>query len=227
MRLNKLVTIFFLVVCFGISAFAQSNSENITNPCRYGETDFVGELIYLNVAEVDIRDVMTYITQQFNCNFVIDDSIKEVPITVNLTNVPWNLALDAILQSQGLNIKITKTDSEAKTLRIYEHNPLKCESENNRVEMISSTFSKTPLYTEFIELQNIPKETKKTYFVLLKKLLSSSLSRCGNIEIDEKSNTLILTDVRENIETVKSLVESNFETVKSIIEILDNGETEK
>jgi type IV pilus assembly protein PilQ len=227
MKLNKLITIFFLVVCLGISAYSQSNSVQKTNQCRYGEADFVGEPVYLNVAEVDIRDVMTYITRQFGCDFVVDDSIKEVPITMNLTNVPWNLALDAMLQSQGLNIKVTETDSKAKIIRIYEHNPLKCESENNRVEVISSTFSKTPLYTEFIELKTIPEETKKTYFVLLKKLLSSSLSRCGNIEIDEKSNTLILTDVRENIENVKSLVEPNIETIKSIIDILDNGETEK
>jgi type IV pilus assembly protein PilQ len=208
MKLNKLITI-FLLAYLGISVYAQTNSEQKPNLCRYGETDFIGESIDLNVADLDIREVVTYITRQFDCDFVIDDSIKEVPITTNLTNVPWNLALDAILQSQGFYINVTKTNSKSKILRIYEHDILRCESENNRVEIESSTFAKTPLYTEFIELKSIPEEMKKLYFVFLKKSLSNSLSRRGSIEIDENSNTLIITDERENldalIKTVKLL----------------------
>ncbi|MCV5245278.1 hypothetical protein OFC58_32285, partial [Escherichia coli] len=66
---------------------------------RYGQPGFVGEPINLNVVNADIRDILNYITEQYGVNFVIDKSVGQVPVTVNVTDVPWNVALDAILRA--------------------------------------------------------------------------------------------------------------------------------
>ena len=49
----------------------------------YGDPGFRGEPINLNVVNADIRDILNYITEQYGINFVIDKSVKAVPVTVN------------------------------------------------------------------------------------------------------------------------------------------------
>src|SRR4030095_9359316 len=63
---------------------------------QYGQPGFVGEPINLNVVNADIRDILNYITEQYGVNFVIDASVGAVPVTVNVQDVPWNVALDAV-----------------------------------------------------------------------------------------------------------------------------------
>jgi type II secretory pathway component GspD/PulD (secretin) len=60
----------------------------------------------LNVVNADIRDILNYITEQYGINFVIDKSVEKVPVTVNVSEVPWNIALDSILQAQELGVQV-------------------------------------------------------------------------------------------------------------------------
>jgi type II secretory pathway component HofQ len=214
MTLNKSITIFFMLIFLGISAYSQTNSAQKTDQCRYGETDFVGENIDLNVTNADIRDVLTYITEAFGCDFVIDTSIKEVPITTNLTNVSWNLALDAIVESQGLIIRVSNTSSGKDLLRVRD------KKEDVKYGLCSfPKLDSLPLFTESIQLKTVPEETQKTYFEGLKIMLSKRLSRRGTIEIDDKTNNLlIVTDTRENLDAVRQLI--------AYLEILDGEKIE-
>ena len=72
---------------------------------QYGEPGFVGEPINLNVVNADIRDILNYVTEQYGVNFVIDSSVSAVPVTVNVQDVPWNVALDAVLKANRLGIE--------------------------------------------------------------------------------------------------------------------------
>jgi type IV pilus assembly protein PilQ len=71
---------------------------------QYGQPGFVGEPINLNVVNADVRDILNYITEQYGVNFVIDSSVSAVPVTVNVQDVPWNVALDAVLKANRLGI---------------------------------------------------------------------------------------------------------------------------
>ena len=73
---------------------------------QYGQPGFVGEPINLNVVNADIRDILNYITEQYGVNFVIDASVTAVPVTVNVQDVPWNVALDAVLKANRLGIEV-------------------------------------------------------------------------------------------------------------------------
>src|SRR3954453_20214756 len=72
----------------------------------YGEPGFIGEPLNLKVVNADIRDILNYVTEQYGINFVIDNSVKQVPVTVNVNEVSGNLALDSILESQDLAIEV-------------------------------------------------------------------------------------------------------------------------
>src|SRR5437763_13181134 len=90
----------------------------------YGDPGFRGEPINLNVVNADIRDILSYITDQYGINFVIDKSIKDVPVTVKVNDVPWNMALDSVLQAQGLGVQVN-----GNILRIADNTTLASEGE--------------------------------------------------------------------------------------------------
>src|SRR5262245_56016149 len=112
----------------------------------YGDPGFRGEPINLNVVNADVRDILNYITEQYGINLVIDKSVKSVPVTVNVSEVPWNVALDSILRSQELGVQVNGT-----ILRIADSKALATEGELYRAQM-DNQLDNSPLYTEFIRL---------------------------------------------------------------------------
>ena len=197
---------------------------------QYGQPGFVGEPINLNVVNADIRDILNYITEQYGVNFVIDASVGAVPVTVNVQDVPWNVALDAVLKANRLGI-----ESNGNILRVATTDVLAKEAETQKV-INESKLDASPLVTEFIRLNyarasgTLAQAAGSTGAFSggstnlsfsggaggdatggggdqgLMPIISRRLSRRGSIEVDGRSNTLIITDVKENIDAVRQLV---------------------
>src|SRR6266404_643789 len=89
----------------GISPAKDNQAMQPDQGRQYGQSGFVGEPINLNVVNADIRDILNYITEQYGVNFVIDSSVGAIPVTVNVQDVPWNVALDAVLKANRLGIE--------------------------------------------------------------------------------------------------------------------------
>ncbi|MEO8572673.1 MAG: type IV pilus secretin PilQ [Pyrinomonadaceae bacterium] len=198
----------------------------------YGDPGFRGEPINLNVVNADIRDILNYITEQYGVNFVIDKSVKSVPVTVNVSDVPWNIALDSVLRSQELGVQVNGS-----ILRVADAKALAAEGELYRAQM-DNQLDGSPLYTEFIRLNyaraagTITRGTATSGTTTvgssggssssssgggssssnagggegLLPIIKRRLSRRGSIEIDGRSNSLIITDVRQNIDAIRQLV---------------------
>jgi type IV pilus assembly protein PilQ len=197
---------------------------------QYGQPGFVGEPINLNVVNADIRDILNYITEQYGVNFVIDSSVRAVPVTVNVQDVPWNIALEAVLKANRLGI-----ESSDSILRVATTDVLAKEAETQKV-INDSRLDASPLVTEFIRLNyarasgTLAQAAGSTGAFSggatnlsfsggaggdatggsgdqgLLPIISRRLSRRGAIEVDGRSNTLIITDVRVNIEAIRQLV---------------------
>lgn len=197
---------------------------------QYGQPGFVGEPINLNVVNADIRDILNYITEQYGVNFVIDASVTSVPVTVNVQEVPWNVALDAILKANRLGIEVN-----GNILRVATTDVLAKEAETQKV-INDSRLDASPLVTEFIRLNyarasgTLAQAAGSTGAFSggstnlsfsggaggdatggggdqgLLPIISRRLSRRGSIEVDGRSNTLIITDVKENIDAIRQLV---------------------
>jgi type IV pilus assembly protein PilQ len=219
--------IFTLVVfsCFASAAAAQTVPAQQQGK-MYGDPGFIGEPINLNVVNADIRDILNYITEQYGVNFVIDKSVGAIPVTVNVSDVPWNIALDSILQSQELAVQVN-----GPILRIASKKTIAAEEEIN-AKIRSSQLDSSPLYTEFIRLNYARAagtlggeagasggfsggvvsgggggggSTGSADQGILG-IIKRRLSRRGSVEVDGRSNTLIITDVRENIDAIRQLV---------------------
>jgi type IV pilus assembly protein PilQ len=199
-------------------AFAAQAQQQRPAPetCRtYGCAGFVGEPINLKVVNADIRDILNYITEQYGINFVIDKAVGNVPVTINVNEVPWNLALDSILQAQDLSVQVN-----GPILRIAPSAKLAKETDI-QLEIERGKLNAAPLYTEFVRLNYAcagacasqtgfkggsmssgSSGTDQGILGVVKKRLSTR----GAVEVDGRSNTLIITDVRENIDAIRQLV---------------------
>ncbi|HEY6189073.1 MAG TPA: type IV pilus secretin PilQ [Pyrinomonadaceae bacterium] len=198
---------------------------------RYGQAGFVGEPINLNVVNADIRDILNYITEQYGVNFVIDSSVGPIPVTVNVTDVPWNIALDAILRANRLGV-----DVNGNILRVATVEVLASEAASQQ-KINDARLDNSQLLTEFIRL-NYARASGTLAQAAgpnsgftggstsqgestggggggaqgssgeqgILPIIARRLSRRGSVEVDGRSNTLIVTDVRENIDAIRQLV---------------------
>ena len=197
---------------------------------QYGQIGFAGEPINLNVVNADVRDILNYITEQYGINFIIDSSVGAVPVTVNVQDVPWNYALDAILRANKLGV-----DVNGNILRVATSETLAKEAETQRV-IKDSQLTNAPLVTEFIRLNyarasgTLAQTAGSTSAFAggstnlsysggaggdltggggdqgLLPIIKRRLSRLGSVEVEGRSNTLIITDVKDNIDAIRQLV---------------------
>lgn len=227
--LKKVIFALVISSCFAL-AVAGQNVPAQQQGKMYGDPGFVGEPINLNVVNADIRDILNYVTEQYGVNFVIDKSVGAIPVTVNVSEVPWNIALDSILQSQELAVQVN-----GPILRIASSKTIAAEQEiKNKIK--EAQLDTSPLYTEFIRL-NYARATGTLSSTAgatggysggvdssssggtgaatgsggtgdqgVLGIIRRRLSRRGAIETDGRSNTLIITDVRENIDAIRQLV---------------------
>jgi type IV pilus assembly protein PilQ len=120
----------------------------------FDEPGFVGEPINLKVVNADVRDILNYVTEQYGINFVIDSSVKATPVTVNVSEVPWNVALASILRSQGLAIQVN-----GNILRVADAKVLAAETVVMNAARDAS-LEQQPLVTEFIATQLCPRSQR-------------------------------------------------------------------
>jgi type IV pilus assembly protein PilQ len=229
---RKAIIVLMIISTLALAVAAQKTDVQ-TQGRLYGDAGFRGEPINLNVVNADIRDILNYITEQYGINFVIDKSVKAVPVTVNVSEVPWNVALDSILRSQELGVQVNGT-----ILRVADTKILATEGEIYRLQQ-DNQLDGSPLYTEFIRLNyarakdsivrgsasagtsttnpgasfgpsasggSTPTATGGKAGEGLLPIIQRRLSRRGSIEVDGRSNSLIITDVRQNIDAIRQLV---------------------
>jgi type IV pilus assembly protein PilQ len=210
------------------SATSQNQNGDTSQGKQFGQPGFVGERINLNVVNADVRDILNYITEQYGVNFVIDSSVGKVSVTVNVSNVPWNQALDAVLDANRLGVEVIGDILRVADKKILEEDNAK------KSKLKESQLDNSPLYTEFIRLNyarasgNLSNASNGTDVFSggslsggatsvgsgnsggtdtgILPIIGRRLSRRGSIESDGRSNTLIITDVRENIDAIRQLV---------------------
>lgn len=77
--------------------------ENLT---LSGPKKYVGKRISINVQDIPVSDILKMIADTSGFNIIIDQEIGKLPpLTLTLTNVPWDRALDTIMSLSKLVAK--------------------------------------------------------------------------------------------------------------------------
>ncbi len=158
---------------------------------------YAGEKLSLNFQNVEVRAVLQVIADFTGLNIITSDTVGG-NLTLRLKDVPWDQALDIILQSKGLSkrkngnvVLIAPTDElAAKEKLALEANAQISDLEPVRTESFALSYAKADD---------------------LKKLLSDKdqriLSKRGSATVDERTNTLFVQDTGARLEEARRLIQ--------------------
>ena len=168
--------------------------ENLT---QSGLKKYVGKKISINVNNVPYRDLLRMIADTSGFNIIIDDAINKLrPLTLSLTNIPWDQALDTIMSLGDLvaekhaNILSIKTNAQA------------MEEKRKELENKNRNIIQEPLVTKIFPLSFADPAN------IIKILTGYMTEGRGRIEIDERTSNLIVKDTVEVIERMKKIIET-------------------
>jgi len=166
----------------------QFKPRTITEP----EKRYTGDIISLKFKDADLRDVILYLGHFAGLNVVFDPEVSG-RVTCDMVDVPWDQALDIILKIN----KMGKT-LEGNVLRIATLNVLSREQEQER-RLRESRELAGPIQVKTITLSYSKARDVQS-------LLVTKLSPRGEIIIDNRTNTLIISDTKEKLALLEKLI---------------------
>jgi type IV pilus assembly protein PilQ len=173
--------------------------------------EFTGEKLSLNFQDIEVRSVLQLIADFTGLNLVASDTVTG-SITLRLENVPWDQALEIVLKSKGLDKRQQgNVLMVAPAVEIAEQERLQVEANKQLIEL-------APLVTDFVRVRYADARELFDLFDVDEggsggggsndeNATSSILSERGTAIVDERTNTIVLTDVQEKIEEFRRLVQ--------------------
>jgi len=174
---------------------------------RGSKPGYAGEKLSLNFQNIEVRAVLQVIADFTGLNIIASDTVTG-NLTLRLKDVPWDQALEIIMQSKGLDkrkngnvILVAPADEiAAKEKQVFES-----QQQIDDVE---------PLRTEVFTLKYMKAES-------LKNILSDSkqkiLSKRGNAVLDPRTNTVFVQDTSKYLEQVQAIINKTDIPVKQVM----------
>jgi type IV pilus assembly protein PilQ len=158
-----------------------------------GGRQYTGNPVTLDFQQADLRLVLRAFNEISGLNIVIDPAVQG-SVDVALKDVPWDQALDIILRANKLGYIVDGTivriaplavlaDEEAQRRKLAEEQALA-----GQLQVVTRTLS----YARAEDLQAL--------------LTRSVLSQRGTVQVDPRTNTLIITDLQERLTTAAELI---------------------
>jgi type IV pilus assembly protein PilQ len=153
---------------------------------------YTGEIISVDLRDYDIQDFFRLISEISGLNVVLDPNVRGT-VTLRLTDVPWDQALDVVLKNYALGGQL-----QGNVLRIATNATLQAEQQSQKALRDAQDLA-TPLDTRtFILNYTKAGEVSAT--------LTRLLSPRGTIIQDARRNALIISDLPAQFTKVDQLV---------------------
>jgi len=169
--------------------------EEVTKPYQSlrEKKRYTGAPISLELKDADIRDVLRFFAEFAGLNFVIDPEVAG-KTTILLKEVPWDQALETILRNSGLGMV-----TEGNVYRIASVQKL-INEEAARRNLAEQQSLSSPMVTI---VRRLSYANASDMANIIKKFLSPR----GSIMVDERTNSMIITDIAEIISEIESHLE--------------------
>lgn len=153
---------------------------------------YQGEPISLDLVDVSLVDFFRTISELSGLNILIDPDVKGT-ITIHVEEVPWDQLFDMVLKSHGLEKTV-----DGNLVRISTKDTLQREQE--AIEALKRA--------EFaaVDTLTVTKHLNYAKALVVSKGLEKQLTTRGQVMADERTNTLIITDVPENVARINALI---------------------
>ncbi|MDV3516236.1 type IV pilus secretin PilQ family protein [Stenotrophomonas sp. C1657] len=175
---------------------------------------FTGKPVTFNFQDVPVRTVLQLIAEESNLNVVASDSVQG-NVTLRLVNVPWDQALDIVLRAKGLDKRrdgsvvwvapqseLAKFEQEKEDARIAIEN-----REDLVTDYVQINYhSATQIFKALTEAKGIGGGGGGGGGGGSSQEESGFLSARGRIVADERTNTLMISDIPKKIARMRELI---------------------
>ena len=174
------------------------------------ESDAIAEPLSLNFHNIDLRSVLQIIADVTSLNLVVSDSVTG-NITLHLDQVPWDQALDTVLSAKGLGkTQLGNILMVAPAEEIAEQKRLQIETniQTQQLTALETVFLRIK-YADAAAIYKLLIDNDSQIFLAEEggeHDAPSILSNRGNAVVDERTNTIIVTDTPEKIAEFRRLI---------------------
>ena len=194
------------------------SEEQIEGSTLFSETkEYDGQRLTLNFQDIDTRAVLQLLAETSGRNIVVSDTVQG-SVTLRLRNVPWDQALDIVLTTRGLDMRQNGNViivAPAEEIAARETADLEAKRAISELE---------PLYSEFIQV-NYAKALDIAELIAAESGSSggssgssgSMLSERGNLSVDDRTNTLLLRDTAERLQSIRQMVRALDIPIKQVL----------
>ncbi len=171
------------------------------------EFAYVGEKLSLNFQDIEVRAVLQLIADFTSLNLVASDTV-DGRITLRLQNVPWDQALDLVLKTKGLDKR-----QNGNVLMVAPAEEI-AERERQEIENNKQIEELAPLQTEYIRIRYANARDMYKLFgngggsggAGGEVSTASMLSARGSVIVDERTNSLLVTETAQKLEDFRRVV---------------------
>ncbi|MDO8437266.1 MAG: type IV pilus secretin PilQ family protein [Nitrosomonadaceae bacterium] len=163
---------------------------------KSGRGGFKGDKLSLNFQNVDVRAVLQVIADFTGLNIITSDTVTG-NLTLRLKDVPWDQALDIMLQAKGLGQRqVGNVILIAPRDEIATKEKLDLESRQQISDL-------EPIYTESFQMSYQKADVIRT---MLADPVQKMLSKRGSVAMDARTNTLFVRDTPTQLEELRKLL---------------------
>lgn len=185
-----------------IEPMSEEEQEALSEKSKY-----TGKPISLDFQDVPVRQVLQIIAQVNDFNLVTTDTVTG-NVTIQLSGVPWDQALDMILRIKGLDKRL-----DGNILLVAPSEELAAR-ETQQLQSEQQVKELAPMQTANITV-NYAKAQEMA--AILKSEQGGILSERGSVSVDERTNTLLVRDTQESIDQARATVNALDIPVKQVL----------
>lgn len=163
---------------------------------------YSGQKLSLNFQNIEVRSLLQVIADFTNFNIVTSDSVTG-SVTLRLQDVPWDQALDIILQAKGLGLR-----KSGNVLWVAPKDEIAAK-EKLDLESVVAVQGLEPLRTQSFQINYAKAEEIAAYFRADgggEKGAARILSTRGSVIAEKRTNQLFVTDIPSKLEQVQQLI---------------------
>jgi type IV pilus assembly protein PilQ len=183
------------------------DEQSVAEAQQEAQSDYEGEPISLDFQDVPVRQVLQIIAQVNGFNLVTTDTVTG-NVTISLSGVPWDQALEMILKIKGLDKRL-----EGNILLIAPTEELTAR-ETQQLQSKQQVAELAPLISTNLQINYAKALDIST---ILKGNENSILTPRGSVAVDERTNTLLLRDTQASIDEAKALVDALDIPIKQVL----------
>ncbi|MGH9332061.1 MAG: type IV pilus secretin PilQ, partial [Vicinamibacterales bacterium] len=154
---------------------------------------YTGHPVSLDFQNADLRSVLRTFAEISGLNMVIDPAVQGT-VDIVLTEVPWDQALDIILRGNQLGYTVDGTIVRIAPLKVL------ASEEDERRKLADAQALSGDLRVRTFALSYAKAQELQPL------LTRSALSQRGQIQVDPRTNTLIITDLADRLTTAENLI---------------------